>query len=242
MTEQVEDGAILGLEAAPFGVTEPLLGEMEGSQVDKGLASAIKAFLETSGKRAERRGTLRLGPDDGDRVGQQRRPLRVGGTGAPCRYQKQSFALPERVMFDAAQDRVLIALRQGAQGIGERRADGSLIDFALRVRGEPCCEGVTARDPRLAAAEEMRDGSEAQAVFMDEGMDNASFIHRGRGTTRRVGAQEQEFEFGRGTGTFDHSRRKPVPLVDPAGQALESVDDFERAVPAGRDANRQLGG
>lgn len=49
MQEQVDNRTVLGLEAAPLSITEPLFGKMKGSQVNKSLAGAIKAFLETSG-------------------------------------------------------------------------------------------------------------------------------------------------------------------------------------------------
>jgi len=49
LTQQLEDRAVLGLEAAAFRAGETLLGELKGSQVGDGLAGALEAVIEAGG-------------------------------------------------------------------------------------------------------------------------------------------------------------------------------------------------
>lgn len=49
LTEQVEDRAVLGLEAATFCVGKTLLGKLKGSHVSNALAGALEAVLEAGG-------------------------------------------------------------------------------------------------------------------------------------------------------------------------------------------------
>ena len=142
--------------------------------------------------------------------------------------------------FGRAQDDALIVLGEGTQGIGARGAEGALVGFGLRFGREPCGQGITAYGPGLATAEEPRGGGEAQAVLVDEGMDDTGFIHRRGGTRGSIGAQEQELELRDSTGMFDHGGHELVPLVAPALEALEAIDDLEGAVRAASDADRQL--
>jgi len=143
----------------------------------------------------EWRSSVGIGSDNRDRIGQQRGTLRIGGSGAPGRHDNQRLALPKRMAFDGAQQGALIVLGQCAQGIGECRTDGSLVDVVLSLSRKPCCEGITAHNPGFTAAEEMCGGGQAQTVFVNEGLYDTSLIHGSGGTRRRVCTQEQHLVF-----------------------------------------------
>jgi hypothetical protein len=71
-------------------------------------------------------------------------------------------------------------------------------------------------------------------------VDHARFVHRSRGTRRRVGAQQEHFLFGTGGGALDDGRQEGAPFVLPEREAFEAVDDLEETVALGRDADRQV--
>jgi hypothetical protein len=143
--------------------------------------------------------------------------------------------------FDRAQEGALIILGQGAQGIGECRTDGSLFDVFLHLRRKPCSEGITTRDPGFAPAEKMCGGRETQPVIVNEGLYDMRLIHGSSRARRRIDAQQQHLVLRRGTSAFDHGRRQRMPVLNPARQALEAVNDFERTVFPGCDADWEFG-
>jgi hypothetical protein len=100
---------------------------------------------------------------------------------------------------------------------------------------------MTTHNPGLATVEEMRESGEAQPVIVNEGLYDTSLIHGSCSTRRCVGAQEQNLMFRQRTRAFDHGRRQRVPMINPACQTLEAVNDFVRAVLPGRDTDGQFG-
>jgi hypothetical protein len=91
--EQVEDGPVLRLEAAAFGIGEALGGKLEGGEVDQDVAGVGEALLEPGGEWSDERGALRVGPYDRERVRQQPRPFGVRGGDPPGGDQGERFAL-----------------------------------------------------------------------------------------------------------------------------------------------------
>jgi len=53
LREQVEDEPMFRLQAPPFGVAEPLLGNVERSQVREGLTNVFQALLQAAAGRSE---------------------------------------------------------------------------------------------------------------------------------------------------------------------------------------------
>lgn len=100
--EQVEDEAVFGLEAAPLGVAEPLLGNLEGREIGYCLAHVLQALVQVHSEGAERQTALRLRPDDRDWIGEQRRALPIAGSSAPGGDEGKRLALAQRMAFDRA--------------------------------------------------------------------------------------------------------------------------------------------
>ncbi len=84
-----------GLEAAPLGVGESLVGKLKRRQVDEGLADAFEPLLEVGCQQPERRSGLGIRSDYGYWIGQQRGALRIGGGGTPGRDDREYLALPQ---------------------------------------------------------------------------------------------------------------------------------------------------
>ena len=64
------DGAVLGLEAAPFGVLEAVCGKLKGRELAQSLADVIEALLDHDSGWAERGGRRRW-PQGRPRVAQE---------------------------------------------------------------------------------------------------------------------------------------------------------------------------
>ncbi len=143
--------------------------------------------------------------------------------------------------FGGVQQGALIILGQGAQGVRECRTDSSPIDALLHLSRKSCGEGITTGGPGLATTEQMCGGCESQPVIVNEGRYDARFIHGGSRARRCIGTEKQRFVLRRGTSSFDHGRSERVPVLNPARQALEAVNDFERTVLPGCDADREFG-
>ncbi len=88
----------------------------------------------------------------------------------------------------------------------------------------------------------MRNSGKTQSVIVNEGPDNTRLIHGSCGARRRIRAQQQNLVLRRGGRAFDHNRRQRMPMLDPASQTLEAVNDLESTVLPGRDPDGQLGG
>lgn len=240
MGEQVEDETVFSLQAAPLGVAEPLLRNVERSQVREGLTNVLQAFVQARARRPQRGTALLLRPDDRDGISKQCRALPVARGDAPGRDECECLPLAQGVALDRAQDRFLGRVGQGAECIAQRRADGPLFDFLLDDRREPCCQREAARNPRLAPAEELSDCCKAQAVVFNQRTDDARLVHGRCRAGRRVRAQQQKLEFRRRARAFDHRRNESVPCFFPARQALEAVDDLEASILCGHHTDGEF--
>jgi hypothetical protein len=70
LLDEVDDEPMLRFETAAFGLGQPLGGNLQGGEVDEGLAGTLQALLDVSAQRREHRRALRVGPDDRHGVGQ----------------------------------------------------------------------------------------------------------------------------------------------------------------------------
>jgi len=68
--QQVDDEPMLSFETAAFGFGQPLGRNLQGSEVDEGLAGALQALLDVLAQRREHRRALRFGSHDRHGVGQ----------------------------------------------------------------------------------------------------------------------------------------------------------------------------
>jgi hypothetical protein len=181
---------MLRLQAAAFGIGEALGGKLEGGKIDQDIAGTRETVLEPGGQRSDERGGLRIGPDDWERVRKQPCPLRIRRSNPPGGHQCERFALAQRMAFGGADDVLLTVLAHGAQGVGEGRPDCPLVDLALDGGSELGGQGQPAHDPRLASAEYLRRACQTEPVLIEQGLDDARLVHRGRRARRSVRAQQ----------------------------------------------------
>jgi hypothetical protein len=132
-------------------------------------------------------------------------------------------------------------LAQGTQGVGQGRTDGPAIHATLRGRRELGRKRTAAGDPRLTPSEQPGYGREAEAVVFVERSDHPRFVHGSGRARRRVRSQQEPFDLRRRAGALDHGRDRRLSAVAAVSQALEAVDDFERAILLRHDPDRQLG-
>jgi hypothetical protein len=238
--EQVEDRPVLRLESALLGIGQALGGKLEGSEIEEDVAGAREALLETGGKRPDQRGALRVGTHDRERFRQQACPLTVRGCNPKRRNQGERFVLTQRVALHGADEVLLAFFAHGAQRIGERRADRPLVDFAFDVRSKFRGEGQPAHDPRLAPAQELCNACQAEPILVEQGPDDTRLIHWRRRARRRVRTQEQQFLLDPRAGALDNCRHDRSPLVRPASESFEAVDDFEITVSRLNDSDGKV--
>ena len=139
-----------------------------------------------------------------------------------------------------AEKLLLFCCGHGAERVGERGADASLIDPLLCVGTEAGGEAVAARDPSLAAPEQVCGRRDRQAVVAHERVDDARLVHRRQGAWGCVGAKQQGLALRCAVGVFDDDRDVTGALAEPPGQPLEAIEEFEGAVVLRDDPQRHL--
>jgi hypothetical protein len=240
LPEQVEDRAVLRLQAALLGVGEALGGKLEGSEIDEDVAGAREALLDPGGKRPDQRGALRVRAYDRERFCQQPRPFSIRGSDPKGCDEGERFVLTQGVALSRSDEVLLTFLAYGAQGIGERRPDHPLIYLAPDARSKFRGQGQPTRDPRLAPAEQLCNPCQAESVLVEQGPDDARLIHRRRRARRGVRTQQQELLLDRRAGVLDDGRHDRPPLVRPASKPFEAVDDLEEAISGFDDADGKV--
>ena len=208
------DGAVLGLEAAPLGVLEAVGGKRKGRELAQSLADVIEALLDHDSGWAERGGRRRW-PQGRPRVAQECCALgrRAGRT--RCRQERQGLPLLESVTLDDAEQGELVLLRQRAQGRSEGRLEQAAGDQNVKSRSEADHESMAAGDPALAAPEQARDRPEAQPVLPVESVDHARLVHRREGARWGVRAQHEVLELDRARRPLDDRRDGGATLLEP---------------------------
>jgi hypothetical protein len=138
--------------------------------------------------------------------------------------------LTQGVALGGADEVLLAFLTHGAQGIGERRPNLPLLDPVPDARSKFRGQGKPAHDPGFAPAEQPCNTSQTEPVIVEQGLDDARFIHRRRRARRGVRTQHEELLLDRRVGRLDDRRHNRLPLVHPSSEPLEAVDDLKKAV------------
>jgi hypothetical protein len=154
--------------------------------------------------------------------------FRRGGTEG--RDEGEGLRGAEGITFDRLQDGVLMLVAQCTQGVGQGWTDGSAVHAALDRRRKAGGESVAARDPGLTSPEQVCHSRQAEVVVLVKRADDARLIHRSGRARRRIGAQQEQLDLRRRTNPLHDGGDCRVSGVAPARQALEAIDDFERAV------------
>ncbi|MCU0294243.1 MAG: hypothetical protein MUF10_20040 [Thermoanaerobaculaceae bacterium] len=211
--QDVEHGAVLGLESPAFGVGESHGGDLEGAEVEQGLLGPTERLFEPGAQRPDGGAGLRLGSDHAEGSREQRRAL----------------------------ERLLLVLRQPAQRVGQRRPQLSAVDLALERRRQTLGEQEPVRHPTLPAPGSARHGNVAQLVIVDERVDGARLVHDREASRGSIRAQQEQLLIHRGRGLLDQHRQLAVSGTHPVREPLEAVQDLERAVVSWGHAQGHLG-
>lgn len=231
---------MLGLETAALSIGEAGSRQLEGGKVEERLPHAVEPLLEASRERPDGRGSLGLGPHGREGVAQEGQALALGVRRPIGGDEDQGLAVLEGVAEHGAEERLLVFGGQSADRVGERGADASLVEALLDRRDETGGEGVAAGDPGLATPEEPCDRGEGEPVLADERVDDPRLVHRGEGARRGVRAQHEGLARGRPPCALEDDGDLGRARPEPAGEALEAVDDLEGAVVLGDGPQRQL--
>jgi len=169
---------------------------------------------------------------------QQRAPFggaaeTVGG------QQRQGLAMGQAVALDAFQERLLVALGEGTEGVSERRADAPASQSALGHRGQARCDVHSPRHPLPLAPQQVRDGRGAQPLLVAQGTDHASLIQGGEGPWGRVGREQEAFVLFGPAGSLQDHRDQRASVLPPGVQTLEAVEHFVVSVRQRDDADGQ---
>jgi hypothetical protein len=231
---------VLGFETAPLGVGEIRSRQREGGQIEQCLLHARDALLESRRQGADGRRPLGLGPDGGEGVADQGGTLALGAGRAPGGDQSQGLALLEVMAQRGVQESLLVLVGQGAEGVGERGTDASLVEPVLRRGSEPGGKGMAASDPGLALSEQASGRGEGEAVVTDQRIDDARLVHRREGAWWGVGAEHQSLALRGGARVLEDHGDVSRARGGPAGQPLETIDDLEGPVLLRDDPQRQV--
>jgi hypothetical protein len=111
--------------------------------------------------------------------------------------------------------------------------------MATELGGEPTAEDQASVHPASPAAEELRDLRGRELIVVGERADHAGLVHRAHGAPGRVGLEQSGLAHDPGAGVFHDHGNVGVPLVAPAGQTLEAIEDLVGAIPSRRHPQGQ---
>lgn len=229
--------AAAGLHDAPLGIGEA--GEV-------GLGESVEVPLDglvsggpVGGGCAERGGPL-VGDAGQGGAGIAEKGLAGGGVRGAAEGGEEGLRFPggEGVTADGVGQAKLVGAGEGGDGEGGGEGEAAGIEADGQLGDEAAGEREAPTDPGLLAAEELGDGGQGEAVLVGKRGGDAGLVHGAEGLAGGVGGEEARLGGGAGDG-FDDDGNCREPVSNPAGQALEAVEDLEGAVGGGGDAQRE---
>jgi hypothetical protein len=240
LVKEPEHTLVECFEPASLGRSEAVVGKREAGELQERRAHALEPLFELHGKRTAWLRAVGLGPYDRPRFTQERcacgrRIARaIGGD------QSERFAHAERMQLDCREQQLLFLVGKAGQRLRQRRTDGAVRELLLQPRREPKRDRDASRDPALLLAEQARSGLHREAVLLDQRSGDLRLVERCEGARRRVRDEQEPLLLDRRTAPLDDGRHASASLATPALEALETVDDLERAVRGRHDAQRQI--
>ena len=222
--------ALAGREHALVGVGKA--GEIEVQELVQRAFGLAEAGLELARRGAEGRDDGRPGRGRG-RAGIADERLAGGAIRGHAPGGEEGLGLPgaQAVAHDGLGQLFLLAAGPAGQGEGGGGREAAVIDMRGHVGGQPPAQGQAPLYPGPPVPADLDDLRGGQVIIGHQGVDDAGFVHRARGTPRGVGLEQPRFGDDRRRGVGFHDRRDVgVALAAPAGQALEAVEDLVGAV------------
>ncbi|MBI4570772.1 MAG: hypothetical protein HY723_02395 [Chloroflexi bacterium] len=225
-------------EPAALGGRE-VVGEAEGTQIRERLPELSEALLQVAGaRRQHRRGRRRS--HHAERVLDELLAVALVGNAVGVN-QRERLAGTKVVARHGREHGVLVVVRERAQRVRQRRADGAAAELVLGRERQARAQGETTRHPRGLAAEQARHACRREPVLLDQRAHDPRFVQRGERARRRVGHQQPALVLGARAGTLDDHGRLLAPGFSRARQALEAVEHLVVPVLGGHDPQRHLG-
>lgn len=228
--QQQQGGAVTGLETAPLGRGEALLGELEVGQDLESLACAVEAGFEARGERAEGRSAARGRPHDAEWRRKELASLdrALGQTiGADQRQRLLTF---EPVAARGSDHILLFLCAERAERVGLRHAELARVELLLQRLAELLGQGEPHVDPVGFATANLGDRLGPQLLLVTQLMNHSSLVHRRERAGRSVGLEQRDQLLrGRAWRLHDHRHSLDAEL-SPAPKALESVDQLVGAI------------
>ncbi len=157
-----------------------------------------------------------------------------------CGHEAERLGRGHLVSVDGFDDLVLILGPERHERAGERRADGAARELVLRLGTQARAQRQATLHPVALFAEQVRDGPGRELVLVHQRPDHACLVHRGQRPRWRIGAKKQPLVCRRRLRRLDYDGYQLVPLLAPAVQALEAVDDLVPSVGRHRHAHGQI--
>lgn len=239
VVEQREHASVLGLEAAPLGVAQALLGEAEGREVGEHRPRSRETLGEPRPERAERACRLALGTHGGDRLAQDPVALGVALGRAERGDEDLGLATTEVMASGRVERGALEPLGERAQREPQPHADLACVERALPAWREVAGEREAARGPRALLPGAPGDVQEREAVLVDERGDDARLVHGAERARRRVRREQEQLLVGGGARGLDDDLDVRRTSGAQLGQELEAVDDLVGPVARGHGPERQ---
>jgi hypothetical protein len=231
---------LTGLKDPPIGVGES--GEIEMRELIQRVLGLGKARLKRACRGAEGGDARLAGRGRGRaRIAHERLARRRVGGGTPGGEQGFRFAGAQPVAHEALGQTLLLAVGEAGQVARGGGREPTLVEMATELGGEPTAEGQASVHPASPAAEKLRDLRGREPIVVSERADHAGLVHRAHGAPGRVGLEQSGLAHDPGAGVFHDHGHVGVPLVAPAGQALEAIEHLVGARPGRRDPQGQRG-
>lgn len=179
-----------------------------------------------------------LGPQQVERRLQERAAIDLVGD-AVGRDERKRVLSFEAVALGGGKDRVLVLRRQGAQRMGQRRADAPLSHLPLGLGRQTPADVDAASHPPGLSAEPPRHRSLREPVVLDQGEHDAGLVQGGHGARRGVGLQQEALVLHGCRGALHHHGHLLATVVAPGVKPLEAVENLVGAVVARSDAYGQ---
>jgi len=239
LNQQQMGAPLVGLEAAALGRAQALLGELEIGESLQHLARPGEPGLKARGERTHGRNAARLGPDDTKRVRQELAAL-GWALGQAVGLEKRLGLLGlELVAFHRLGHGLLLLGAERAKRVGQRYAEGPLIDLALQRLTELLGKREPRMDPAGLPPAGTGDGLGTQLLLVPQRPDHPRLVHRRQRPARPVGLEQGHHPLSLRARCLHQHRHLLQTETAPADEPLEAVDELVGSFLGWHHAQRQ---